>query len=175
MVPIDGPVRENVGLLGSPAFEIPRMVTRDCAMNASFDEQKRHAGLRQKNRHNLVTALHFLASRWMAVFITFVIGQAAFANYDRFGILAFFAGFMALIPINIVFFIVLERASLGFKRLQPQLTSIYDPYFWFHERHWKMSASSILPMFAGTPFRGMLLRALGMKVGAKLFDCSQTI
>ena len=29
MVPIDGPVRENVGLLGSPAFEIPRMVNRD--------------------------------------------------------------------------------------------------------------------------------------------------
>ena len=27
-------------------------------------------------------------------------------------------------------------------------------------------------MFAGTPFRGMLLRAMGMKVGAKLFDCS---
>ena len=29
MIPIDGPVRENVGLLGSPAFEIPRMVNRD--------------------------------------------------------------------------------------------------------------------------------------------------
>lgn len=26
MIPIDGPVRENVGLLGSPPFEIPRMV-----------------------------------------------------------------------------------------------------------------------------------------------------
>ena len=30
-------------------------------------------------------------------------------------------------------------------------------------------------MFAGTPFRGMLLRAMGMKVGAKLFDCSSSI
>ena len=28
MVPIDGPVRENVGLLGSPCFEIPRVVER---------------------------------------------------------------------------------------------------------------------------------------------------
>ena len=34
MIPIDGPVRENVGLLGSPAFEIPRMVDRDRDMNA---------------------------------------------------------------------------------------------------------------------------------------------
>jgi non-ribosomal peptide synthetase-like protein len=175
MVPIDGRVHENVGLLGSPAFEIPRMVNRDCVMNASFDERTRLARLLRKNRHNFITALSFLASRWLGLFLTFVIGQAAFANFDRFGILAFFAGFMALIPVNIAIFIVLERASLGFKRLQPQFTSIYDPYFWFHERHWKMSASSILPMFAGTPFRGLLLRALGMEVGAKLFDCSQTI
>ena len=29
MVPIDGPVREGVGLLGSPSFEIPRTVERD--------------------------------------------------------------------------------------------------------------------------------------------------
>ncbi len=29
MVPIDGPLREGVGLLGSPSFEIPRSVDRD--------------------------------------------------------------------------------------------------------------------------------------------------
>ena len=29
MAPIDGPMRENVGLLGSPAFEIPRAAARD--------------------------------------------------------------------------------------------------------------------------------------------------
>mgnify|MGYP006195923933 CR=1 FL=1 len=29
MVPLDGPLRENIGLLGSPAFEIPRSVLRD--------------------------------------------------------------------------------------------------------------------------------------------------
>ena len=29
MIPIGGPVRENVGLLGSPCFEIPRSVQRD--------------------------------------------------------------------------------------------------------------------------------------------------
>ncbi len=32
MAPIDGPVRENVGLLGSPAFEIPRASARDLEM-----------------------------------------------------------------------------------------------------------------------------------------------
>ena len=49
LVPIDGPVRENVGLLGSPAFEIPRKVCRDRDMNASFDEQTRRARLCRKN------------------------------------------------------------------------------------------------------------------------------
>src|SRR5882757_7768915 len=29
MVPIDGPLRQGVGLLGSPSFEIPRTVARD--------------------------------------------------------------------------------------------------------------------------------------------------
>ena len=68
MIPIDGPVRENVGLLGSPAFEIPRMVDRDRDMNASIDEATRRARLRQKNAYNFVTALLFLVSRWMAFF-----------------------------------------------------------------------------------------------------------
>ena len=61
---------------------------------------------------------------------------------------------------------------MGFKRLKPRLVSIYDPYFWWHERHWKLNAFPVLAMYAGTPFRGMLLRAMGMKVGAKMFDCS---
>jgi len=36
MVPLDGPVREDVGLLGSPCFEIPRSVTGD----SRFDHLK---------------------------------------------------------------------------------------------------------------------------------------
>jgi non-ribosomal peptide synthetase-like protein len=175
MVPVDGPVRENVGLLGSPAFEIPRMVGRDRDMNASFNEQTRLARLRRKNMYNLVTALLFLASNWVMVFAAFVLMRAALASYDSFGIFTFFAATVALTAIHMAFSIVLEHASRGFKRLKPQLVSIYDPYFWWHERHWKLSDSPVATMFAGTPFRGVLLRALGMKVGAKLFDCGSGI
>jgi non-ribosomal peptide synthetase-like protein len=175
MVPIDGPVRENVGLLGSPAFEIPRIVSRDRDMNASFNEQTRRARLRRKNMYNLVTALLFLASNWVMVFAAFMLMRAAFVSYDSFGIFAFFAGTLALTATHMAFSIVLEHASRGFKRLKPQLVSIYDPYFWWHERHWKLSDSPVATMFAGTPFRGVLLRALGMKVGAKLFDCGSGI
>ena len=172
LVPIDGPVRENIGLLGSPAFEIPRNVCRDRDINSSLDEQTRRTRLHQKNLYNLITALIFLASQWAVVFVAFMLGQAAFVNYNRFGIFVIFAAIVADLAFNIVFFIMLERLILGFKRLKPQLASIYDPYFWWHERYWKLNAFQILTMFAGTPLRGMLLRTMGMKVGAKLFDCS---
>jgi non-ribosomal peptide synthetase-like protein len=175
MIPIDGPVRENIGLLGSPAFEIPRMVDRDRDMNASFDENTRRIRLRQKNAYNFVTALLFLASRWMSVFAALVLWTAALANYDRFGVFALFAATAVMTVAYVVFFVVIERASLVFKRLKPKIASIYDPYFWFHERHWKLSESPITGLFSGTPFRALMLRAMGMKVGAKVFDCSRSI
>jgi non-ribosomal peptide synthetase-like protein len=175
MIPIDGPMRENVGLLGSPAFEIPRMVDRDRDMNASIDETTRRTRLRQKNRYNAVTAVLFVLSRWMSVFAALVLWSAALANYDRFGVFALFAATIAITAGSIVFFVLLERASLAFKRLEPKLASIYDPYFWFHERHWKLSESPITGLFSGTPFRVLLLRAMGMKVGQKVFDCSRSI
>src|SRR4029077_16126949 len=175
MIPIDGPVRENVGLLGSPAFEIPRMVDRDRDMNASIDEATRRVRLRRKNRYNAVTALMFLLSRWLAVFAGLVLWTAALASYDRFGVFALFAATVAITAASIAFFLLIERVSLRFRRLEPKLASIYDPYFWFHERHWKLSESPITGLFSGTPFRGLLLGALGMKVGAKLFYCSRSI
>ena len=176
MIPIDGPVRENVGLLGSPAFEIPRMVDRDRDMNASFDEETRRARLRQKNRYNFVTALIFLASRWMSFFAALVLWMAALAYYDRFGVFALFAATVAIdrrAPSRCSS--CLSARASRFKRLEPKIASIYDPYFWFHERHWKLSESPITRLFSGTPFRTMMFRAMGMKVGAKVFDCGRSI
>ena len=79
------------------------------------------------------------------VFAALVLWPAALANYDRFGVFALFAATVAITAGSIAFFILLERASLGFKRLEPKLASIYDPYFWFHERHWKLSELPIRP------------------------------
>lgn len=175
MIPIDGPMRENVGLLGSPAFEIPRMVERDRDMNASIDEETRRIRLRQKNAYNLVTALMFLASRWMSVFAAIVLWTAALAYYDSLGVFALFAATVVMTAASIAMFIAIERASLAFKRLEPKIASIYDPYFWFHERHWKLSESPITRLFSGTPFRTMMFRAMGMKVGKKVFDCGRSV
>ncbi|MCZ7642148.1 MAG: peptide synthetase, partial [Pseudorhodoplanes sp.] len=175
MIPIDGPVRENVGLLGSPPFEIPRMVDRDRDMNASIGEETCRVRLRQKNAYNAVTALLFLLSRWMSVFAALALWTAALAYYDRFGVFALFAATVAITAASIAFFVLIERASLRFQRLAPKLASIYDPYFWFHERHWKLAESPITRLFSGTPFRPMMFRAMGMKVGRMVFDCSRSI
>jgi non-ribosomal peptide synthetase-like protein len=175
MIPIDGPVRENVGLLGSPAFEIPRMVERDRDLNATLDAQTRRVCLRQKNVYNAVTASLFLMSRWMSVFSAIVLWTAALANYDRFGVFALFAAGVVITASSIAFFVLMERASLRFKRLEPKIVTIYDRYFWSHERHWKLSESPITRLFSGTPFRTIMFRAMGMKIGRKVFDCSRSV
>ncbi|SFO63098.1 non-ribosomal peptide synthetase terminal domain of unknown function, partial [Pseudonocardia ammonioxydans] len=66
MIPIDGPVREGVGLLGSPSFEIPRTVARDAQLE--LGEQGLRRALRGKNRHNAVTIALHLIVRWLYFF-----------------------------------------------------------------------------------------------------------
>lgn len=175
MVPIDGPMRENVGLLGSPSFEIPRMVDRDRDMNAAIDETTRLRSLRGKNKYNFVTALIFVAVQFASFFLAIALWSAAVTQYDRFGVFALLVAMGAILASYIALFVMGERASLRFGRLKPQLASIYDPYFWRHERHWKMGEGPVAGLFPGTPFRPMIYRALGMKVGAKVFDCSRSI
>ena len=71
---------------------------------------------------------------------------------------------------TILFFALFERASLAFKRLTPQIVSIYEPYFWAHERHWKLSDLPIMQLFKGTPFKNLVSRLVGMKIGRKVYD-----
>jgi non-ribosomal peptide synthetase-like protein len=167
LVPIDGPVRENVGLLGSPSFEIPRSVARD----TEFDHLKSPAELprrlRAKLRHNLVSMLTFLLLRWVQFFAVVILMTVAASLYRRFGEAAVAGGFVAVLVFNALFAALAERAVLGFRRLTPRFVSIYDPYFWRHERLWKVLAA---PVFAGTPFRSLAWRLLGVRVGKRLFD-----
>lgn len=63
---------------------------------------------------------------------------------------------------------LIERLSTGFRALHPQLCSIYNPYFWWHERYWKLSTQpSILN---GTPFKALVWRLLGVRIGKRVFD-----
>ena len=73
MVPIDGPIRENTGLLGSPCFEIPRSVMRDKCFEHYKLPQVMQQRLRRKNAHNLVTMGIFLLVNFIPFFLTFYI------------------------------------------------------------------------------------------------------
>jgi non-ribosomal peptide synthetase-like protein len=90
--------------------------------------------------------------------------------YFDWGAIALFVATVATSFAAIVFYAFVERASLGFRRLAPKIATIYDPYFWSHERHWKLSDSPITRLFPGTPFRNIVLRMIGVKVGRYVWD-----
>jgi non-ribosomal peptide synthetase-like protein len=175
LVPIDGPVRENIGLLGSPAFEIPRTVERDTSVNAALPEGVRAERLRRKNWHNLVTGVLFLVTRWGFLVITAYITELGFAHYDRFGTLSLLVAGGLVSVASVLYFAGIERATLAFRRLAPKMASIYDPYFWSHERHWKLSDSPVMQAFPGTPFKNLVLWLAGVKIGRKVYDAGCSI
>jgi non-ribosomal peptide synthetase-like protein len=170
MIPIDGPVRENVGLLGSPCFEIPRMVDRDKNLMDALSAETRRERLHRKNRYNLATGALFLSGHWLFFFATLMLWQLALVNYPQYGVFALFVAAAATSSGAVLFYSLLERASLGFKRLEPKMVTIYDRYFWFHERHWKLSDSPLVRLFAGTPFKSLIWRLMGVKIGRKVYD-----
>jgi non-ribosomal peptide synthetase-like protein len=98
------------------------------------------------------------------------IGLLAFDYYFHYGFLAVAAAGLASMAVIIAFQVLLERAVTGFRTLRPHFCSIYDPYFWWHERIWKLSAGAYLALFNGTPMKCLLWRALGVRMGRQVFD-----
>jgi non-ribosomal peptide synthetase-like protein len=171
LVPIDGKVRQNVGLLGSPSFEIPRTVERD----STFDHlAATRSGLRRrlaaKNRHNLVTMGLYLLVRWFFVFVVTLIASAAGDLYPSEG-----PGLVALASVSIVllgalYWVLVDRVVTLFLPVKPLFCSIYDRRFWRHERFWKVPAVTYIQVFNGTPFKNVIWRMLGVRIGRRVFD-----
>ena len=170
MIPIDGAVREGVGLLGSPPFEIPRSVQRDKAFDALKTGEELRSRLAKKNVHNGITIALFLLSRWIYLFVTLVIASGAAVAYGKFGAPVVAGALASMLLFTVAYFVAIERASLGFRALTPLFCSIYEPAFWRHERFWKLSAIGYLGAFNGTPYKNMIWRLLGVRIGKRLFD-----
>ena len=169
MVPLDGPVREGVGLLGSPSFEIPRTVDRDHQLDVTDPAELRRK-LFAKTRHNTVSILLLLGSRWLLTCMMTVITLATVDLYSEFGItVAALAGCL-LLPLTTAYFLLLDRAMRFLLALRPDGCSIYDRAFWRHERFWKIAADSYMQLFNGTPFKPLLWRMLGVRIGRRVFD-----
>jgi non-ribosomal peptide synthetase-like protein len=168
MVPVDGDVRENVGLLGSPSFEIPRSVQPDrrFAHLQRGDELRRR--LPAKNKHNAVTMGLYLLTQWIYFFgLTLLIAGAADLYHSVGASVIALASLLTLL-FSIVYFALVERAVTAFRALQPRYCSIYEPYFWWHERYWKLSTQPRI--LDGTPFKSLTWRLLGVRIGERVFD-----
>jgi non-ribosomal peptide synthetase-like protein len=170
MIPLDGRIREGVGLLGSPCFEIPRSVERDSRFDDLRAGEDLGRRLAAKNRYNLRTMGVFLAGRWLHVFLVTVFALAAFDAYGGFAQAQTAAWLALAVLVTPVYFVLVERGMRGFRRLEPRFCSIYDPCFWRHERLWKVPGEAYLHMFDGTPFKNLIWRGLGVRIGKRVFD-----
>ncbi|MGH4025687.1 MAG: Pls/PosA family non-ribosomal peptide synthetase, partial [Pseudonocardiaceae bacterium] len=167
MVPIDGQIREGVGLLGSPCFEIPRSAQRDSRFEHLATGAERCRRLRAKNKYNLATIGLYLVVQWIRFFGLFLLIMAAVTLYGRFGFSVVPVTAILILPLNISYAVLVERAVARFRPLSPQFCSIYEPYYWWHERLWKLEAA--VP-FSGTPFKNLIWWLLGVRIGRRVFD-----
>lgn len=170
MIPLDGEVRSGTGLLGSPCFEIPRTVERDTRFDhlRTGDELRRR--LKGKNKYNIRTMGVFLVARWVDVFIVTLLMLAAIHFSSVLAQAGAAALFALSLPVSAAYFVLVERAIARFRRLQPRFCSIYDPYFWWHERLWKVPAIAYLNLLDGTPFKNLVWRLMGVRLGKRVFD-----
>ena len=174
LAPLEGPVRHDTGLLGSPAFEIPRVAARDCNALAAFDASARAGQVRRKTRHNLGGMAMFLGVTWATDFFAVYAASIAF-HAEGGGLLATELGAAAALLASAAAVLLFQHGSVGFRRLSPQTVTVFERGFWRIERYWKLNEGFVVDLFAGTPFRPLLLRALGARVGRKVFDDGATM
>ena len=142
MVPMDGPAPGERRATGIPAVRDPAdSVDRDTDLDhlATGDEFRRR--LRAKNRYNRQTIGLVLLSQWLHWFVIVLLAmitaeyvlRSARGRWRRTG---------GDGGVHVRLLRLVERAAAGFRPLQPRFCSIYEPYFWWHERYWKMVAPS---------------------------------
>ncbi|WP_434091267.1 Pls/PosA family non-ribosomal peptide synthetase [Streptomyces flaveus] len=170
MVPVDGEVREGVGLLGSPSFEIPRSVLRDSRFDRFKSREELRRGLAAKNRHNAATMGWYLLTRWIYAFALALLASGAAELYGQFGVSAIALADVLVVVFTIAYFVLVERVVTAFRPLRPLFCSIYTSDFWRRERYWKVPSETYLKIFNGTPFKNVIWRLLGVRLGRMVFD-----
>ncbi|HTK64572.1 MAG TPA: Pls/PosA family non-ribosomal peptide synthetase [Pseudonocardia sp.] len=165
MIPVDGDVRQDVGLLGSPPFEIPR--TRpDQQFDLTRTELKNR--LRAKDRYNLVTICVFLLVQWVRLYASLIIQCLAVRFHYELGFSAIALAALSIGTFSLFYSILVERVATSFRDLTPRYCSIYERYFWWHERFWKLSTQPAV--LNGTAFKGAVWALLGVRTGRRVFD-----
>jgi non-ribosomal peptide synthetase-like protein len=97
-----------------------------------------------------------------------VLGCFALRFYADVGFSALALGALSIGVFNLFYSALIERFSTRLDNLTSQYCSIYNKYFWWHERFWKLSTQPAL--LNGTPFKGPMWRLLGARVGRRVYD-----
>ena len=126
MIPIAGPVREGVGLLGSPCFEIPRTVARDHRFDHLTTGPGRQRQLAAKNRHNAGTVGLYLLVRWIYLFGLFLCALLTAGGDGRSGVPEMLVIVLCDLAFTVGYFVLVERAVTRFRGLRPQYCSVYS-------------------------------------------------
>ena len=160
MIPLAGPVREGVGLLGSPCFEIPRTVQRDTPVRRA---QRRAGTPPPHHRQDQAQPRHHRAAPAGALRAA-VLGcspsRCCPSATDGWQGWASTTGLIfADLTVLIGLFTLADRAATGFRPLRPRFCSIYQLPFWRHERYWKVPSIAFMRIFDGTPFKAASLAA----------------
>ncbi len=169
MVPMTGPLRTGTGLLGAPAFEIPRTVRRDAEFQHLAEGENLRRGLAAKNRHNLVSMALYALAASAGIAELCLVSNAALALEPAIGTSAFALAIVAALAVRVLHLAFTEHASRAFRPLRPLNVSIYDRRFWAHERYWKF-AQPPPPVLDGTPFKPLTWRLVGVRIGRRVFD-----
>jgi non-ribosomal peptide synthetase-like protein len=69
-----------------------------------------------------------------------------------------------------VYFALVERCFTALGPPPPPICSIYDPRFWWVERLWKLHPINFYHLFDGTPFKSVIWRLVGVRMGKRVFD-----
>ncbi|GAA3084285.1 hypothetical protein GCM10010464_55350 [Pseudonocardia yunnanensis] len=170
MVPVAGEIRKNTGLLGSPSFEIPRSVQRDGMYDDMVTDGRLPRRLVAKRRHNVVTMALYLLVRWIYTLGLALLGAGILEFYDGRNevVIGVFGAVTLLFTIG--YWVLVERIVTHFRNLQPRFCSIYDSVFWRHERFWKVPSVTYIQVLNGTPFKNLVWRLLGVRIGRRVFD-----
>jgi non-ribosomal peptide synthetase-like protein len=176
LVPTGGEVRENTGLLGAPSFTIPRSVQRDGTFDHLKSQEELRHHLRAKNSYNRRTMGAFLLAQWGFVFGLAVLELPAAEYYDRHRTTWIAVSLVFPVLWALVYRALCERLVTRFRSLRPQFCSVYDPYYWWHERYWKfIMTPTVAGVLNGTPFKNILWRLLGLRIGERVFDDGSSI
>ena len=90
--------------------------------------------------------------------------------FSSFGASAIALANVLIMLFTVGYFVLVERAVEPLQAVRPLGCSIYDVAFWRHERFWKIPAVAYLQAFNGTPFKNVIMRLLGVRLGRRVFD-----